>query len=246
MPTTTTLSQIIALEKDVRAQAQRSLDQAAADVTKGGPLNGVSRTYQPRAEDGDQLPTESTRVQITVDDVNQRLAANLTRLWDLTATKDLANTQARADVVVDGNTIIADAPGTFLVWFEKQLAELRGYLAKLPVLDPAEEWHPDPVSAAWRSEPAKTVRSRKIPHNHVLSLATEHHPAQVQVFTVDEPVGDWTTVKFSGAIPEVQRRTFLDRVDTLARAVKYAREEANRQSVTDVKVGAAVLDWLFA
>jgi hypothetical protein len=242
----TKLNQILAIEKDVRAAAQRGFDQAAGDISKGSPLNGVSRTYQPRAEDGDQLPPESTRVQVTVDDANTRLAKALARLWDITATKDWANTQARADIVVDGETILADAPGTFLIWFEKQLDALRGYLTKLPVLDPAEEWRYDQVSAAYRSEPAKTVRSRKVPQNHLIHPATVEHPAQVQVFTVDEAVGEWTTTKFSGAIPEARRIELLERVDRLARAVKFAREEANQQTVTDVEVGANVFGYLFA
>lgn len=242
----TRLNQIIAVEKGVRDQADHSFRHAATAVTSGGPLTGLTRTYRPRDEDGERLPSQSTRVQVTVDHVNLRLAQDLGRLWNVTATKDWANTQASASVDVDGETLIEDAPGTFLIWFEKQLAQLRGYLAALPVLDPAEEWHYDPTSNVYRAEPEVNVRSHKVPRANVLYPATPEHPAQVQAYMVDEPAGEWTVTKFSGAIPEARRVELLDRVDTLARAVKHAREEANQQTVEDISVADPVFAYLFA
>jgi len=90
------------------------------------------------------------------------------------------------------------------------------------------------------------VRSRKVPKVLVEYKATEHHPAQTEVFTVDEPVGDWSTVKFSGALPADRRRQLVDRVVALAEAVKVARESANQYDVTDLAVGRQVFDYLFA
>jgi hypothetical protein len=89
------------------------------------------------------------------------------------------------------------------------------------------------------------VRSKKIPRNHVVSEATKEHAAQVQVFTEDVPAGDWTTVKFSGALPATRVRQLLDRVEEVQRAVKYAREEANATEVSDRKAGDAVFGYLF-
>jgi hypothetical protein len=242
----TKLNQILAIERDVRARADHSLATANSAVAKDGPLTGITRTYQPRADDGDQLPSERSRVQYTVDAVNVRLAKDLARLWDVTATKDATNTRARASVVVDGQTILEDVPGPFLIWFEKQLVTLRAYVARLPVLDPAEDWEYDTVSAYYRSKPVVTVRPRKVPKSQVLYPATDHHPAQIREFTVDEPAGDWTTIKFSGAIPEARRLELLDKVDTLIAAVKFAREAANQTDVVDVPVGNAVFNYLFA
>lgn len=243
---TTRLCQIIAIDKDVRGRAQQTRDAALAAVTKVEPLSGISRTYKPRIDGGDEYPPESKRVQLTVAKINERLAQDLGRLWDVTATKDVANTKAKADLVVDGVTLFKDLPGTHLVWLEKQLGELRGFFGRLPVLDPAELWTWDDNTAAYRSEPARNAKTRKVPKNHIRSEATKEHPAQVDVFTLDEPEGDWTTTKFSGAIPEAYRQKLLDRIDKLAAAVKFAREEANQQVVTDVNVGAVLFEWLLA
>jgi hypothetical protein len=241
----TKLSQIIAVEKGVKSDATRQFTDLHHNVQKAPLLSGISRTYQPRAEDGDTLPSESTKVQISAEETLESAAKVLTRLFDVTLTKDHANTAARADVKVDGATILKDVPVTYLLFLEKQLTDLHTFVAKLPVLDPAEDWTQEGAPpGCWRSEPVKTVRPKKVPRNHVLAEATAQHPAQVQVFTEDVPVGDWTTVKFSGALPSRRVRELLDRVTVLQQAVKYAREEANAVEVSDQKAGEQVFAWL--
>src|ERR1700691_152297 len=106
----TRLSQIIAVEKGVKTDAERKRKEASAELGTPVRLSGISRTYQPRDEEGDQLPPESTRVQVRTDDVLSGLAASLTRLFDVTLTKDHANCAARADVTVDGETLLAKVP----------------------------------------------------------------------------------------------------------------------------------------
>jgi hypothetical protein len=242
----TKLSQIIAIEKGVKARAAREFADLQGSTQKDALLAGISRTYQPRDEEGDQLPAEGTKVQLRVEDVLAQLSAVFGRLFDVVATKDVANRAATADVVVDGVTLIRDIPVAYLLFLEKQLAELQAFLGRLPVLDPAEDWTWDPAAGAYRTPTTRTVRSRKVPKVLVKYEATEHHPAQTEVFTVDEPVGDWSTVKFSGALPADRRRQLVDRVVTLAEAVKVARESANQYDVTDLAVGRQVFDYLFA
>src|SRR5450631_2730835 len=100
------LNQIIAIEKGVKTGAFQTLTEAHQQVQKVALLSGISRTYRPKDDEGEQLPPESTRVQVRVEDVIQTVTAALTELFDTTATKDWANTQAKADVVVDGRTIL--------------------------------------------------------------------------------------------------------------------------------------------
>jgi hypothetical protein len=244
----TKLSQIIAVEKGVKSDATRRVTDLHRDVQKPPLLSGISRSYRPRDEEGDALPPESTRVQVKADGVLAEAAQILTRLFDVTLTKDAANCTAVADVVVDGEPLLKRVPVTYLLFLEKQLADMHTFVAKLPLLDPAEDWEDalDPVTGCWKTRPAQTVRSKKVPRNHVVAEATQQHPAQVQVYTEDVPAGDWTTVKFSGALPATRVRQLLDRVEELQRAVKYAREEANATEVTDRKAGDAVFGYLFA
>jgi len=241
----TKLNQVIALEKGVKAKTVQDLAEHQRLLQVPNLLSGIARSYQPKDDEGEQLPPESTRVQVKVDEVLGRTAKSLTRLLDLTAAKDWANCEARADVTVDGRVVIRQAPVTYLLFLEKQLTELQGIVRRLPVLDPAEEWEHDAASNAYKTRPVQTVRSKKVPRNHVVAPATPQHPAQVQVWQEDIVAGTWTTTKFSGAIPAQRGVEISERVGALIEAVKTAREHANLTEVTDVHVGEDVFGFVF-
>ncbi|MYW06062.1 hypothetical protein [Streptomyces sp. SID3343] len=238
------LNQIIAVEKGVKTKSFQELTDAHQRVQKGALLSGISRTYQPKDEEGEQLPSESTRVQVKGEEVLRTVAATLTRLFDVTGTKDWANCEARADVVVDGAPLVRDVPVSYLLFLEKQLVDVHTFVRKLPVLDAAETWTLDPSTDSWRTEPVRTVRTKKVPRNHVKAEATEHHPAQVEMYFEDIAAGYWTTVKFSGALPARRVNELVDRVEKLQQAVKFAREEANGSDVTDRRIGDAVFGYI--
>ncbi|WP_324784605.1 hypothetical protein [Streptomyces sp. H51] len=239
------LNQIIAVEKGVKSKSVQDVTAAHQKVQKPALLAGISRTYQPKDEEGEQLPPESTRVQVKAEDVLRETAASLTRLFDVTATKDWANCTARADVSVDGRTVLAEVPVGHLLFLEKQLTDLHAFVKKLPVLDAAESWSLDPSTDWWKTDPVRTIRTKKVPRNHVKAEATEKHPAQVEVYYEDVPIGYWTTVKFSGALPARRVNELVERIEKLQQAVKFAREEANGAEVADQRVGEAVFGYLF-
>ncbi|MFJ3929642.1 MULTISPECIES: hypothetical protein [unclassified Streptomyces] len=239
------LNQIIAVEKGVKTKAHHDLTAAHHRLQKPALLAGISRTYQPKDEEGEQLPPESTRVQVQAEDVLRETARTLTRLFDVTATKDWANCTARADVTVDGRALLTGVPVSYLLFLEKQLTDVATFVRKLPVLDASDSWVHDPSTDAWKTDPVRTVRTRKVPRNHVKAEATEHHPAQVEVYYEDVPVGYWTTVKFSGALPARRLNELTERLEKLQQAVKFAREEANACEVDDRRAGDAVFGYLF-
>lgn len=242
----TKLNQIIAVEKGAKSRSQRELTDAYHRIQKPALLAGISRTYRPRDEDGEALPPESTRVQVKAEAVLKDAAESLTRLFDVVATKEWANTEAAADVVVDGTTILSQVPVPYLLFLEKQLTDLKAFIDKLPTLDAAETWTFDEGQDVWRSDEVDTARTKKIPRNHVKYEATEKHPAQVEMYYEDVVVGTWTKVAFSGALPARRVNELRERVDRLQDAVKQAREEANNIEVDNKRVGAAVFAYLLA
>jgi hypothetical protein len=241
----TKLNQVIAVEKSVKSKAHADLTEAHQQLQKPALLSGLSRTYRAKDDEGERLPPESTRVQVRTQEVLRRTADVLTQLFDVVATKDWANCEARADVVVDDKVLIAKAPVTYLLFLEKQLVDLHTFVKKLPVLDPSESWVEDASQDCFATEAVETVRTKKVPRNHVKAEATEKHPAQVDVYYEDIPMGYWRIVKFSGALPARRVATLLDRVEKLQRAVKFAREEANGVEVKNQKVGEAFFAYLF-
>jgi hypothetical protein len=240
------LNQIIAVEKGVKSRSFQELTEAHHVLQKPNLLAGISRTYRPKDEEGEQLPPESTRVQVRVAEVMAEVRQALTRLFDVILTKDVANGAAKADIVVDGTTIATEVPVTYLLFLEKQLTDLLTFVTKIPVLDAAESWSYDEATDAYATAPTQTTRSKKVPRNHVKAEATEKHPAQVEMYFEDVLVGYWTTVKYSGALPQARINELKARVVRLAEAVKVAREKANSTEVTDQKIGERVFDYLFA
>jgi len=239
------LNQIIAVEKGVKSKSFSELTEAHHLLLKPTLLSGISRAYQPKDDEGEQLPPESTKVQVKAEEVLRKTSATLTRLFDVTATKDWANCVATADIKVDGTVLLKDVPVTYLLFLEKQLTDLHTFVKKLPVLDAGESWVQDVSTDSWKTDPVQTYRTKRVPRNHVKAEATEKHPAQVEVYYEDVTIGYWTTVKFSGALPAKRVNELLARLETLQQAVKVAREEANGTEVTDQRVGEAVFGYLF-
>ncbi len=240
------LNQIIAVEKGIKSQSFQDLTESHHALQKPTLLSGIARTYRPKDEEGEQLPPESTRVQARAEDIIRETAQTMTRLFDVTATKDWANTRARADILVDGNILLPQVPATYLLFLEKQLVDLHTFIRKLPVLDASETWNFDTSADCWATEPVQTTKTKKVPRNHVKAEATDKHPAQVEVYYEDVIVGYWRTVKFSGALPARRVNELLERVEKLQQAVKFAREEANNADVDDQKPGGKVFQYLFS
>jgi hypothetical protein len=239
------LNQIIAVEKGVKSKSFAELSDAHHAVQKSALLSGIARNYQPKDEEGEQLPPESTKVQVRAEAVLRDIGVSLTRLFDVTATKDSTNCVAKADVVVDDETLLTDVPVSYLLFLEKQLTDLHTFIKKLPVLDASENWSFNDSADCWSTEPVRTLRTKKVPRNHVKAEATEKHPAQVEVYYEDITIGYWTTVKFSGALPAKRVSALLERVEKVQHAVKFAREEANSSQAVDRKAGEKIFGYLF-
>jgi hypothetical protein len=239
------LNQIIAITAGKKSQAQKTITEAHQSLQKATLLEGIHRTYKPKDDDGEHLPAEKKLVQLKVGDAIRTVAAALTDLFDIVATQDRANCQAKANIVVENTTVLKDVSVTTLLFLEKQLVDIHTFVEKLPTLDPGESWEYSPDVDHYVSEPYQTTKTKKVLKNHVKAEATKEHPAQVDTYTEDVVVGHWTTIKFSGAMPARMKNEVLDRVRKLQEAVKCAREEANSMEVQPVKIGAAVLQYVF-
>ena len=73
------LNQIIAVEKGVKSRSFQELTEAHHAVQKAALLTGLSRSYQPKDEEGEQLPPESTKVQVRAEEVLRQVGATFSR-----------------------------------------------------------------------------------------------------------------------------------------------------------------------
>lgn len=240
------LCQIIALEKGIKSQTYSLLTQKNKLLQKPDLFAGFSKQYQRLNEEGEELPAEQKRVQFRVDDVLDDTRAALIDYWQMTARKEWSNTAARADVVVDGQTLLEQVPVPYLLFLEKQLTDLRTFCENIPTLSMDDDWTHDDNTALYKTAPVQTHRTKKMQRPLVLYEATKEHPAQTQLVTEDILAGYWHTIKHSGAMPQPRKHELAVRVEAVLRAVKAAREAANsHEEVTVPPVAGALCTYLF-
>jgi hypothetical protein len=240
------LNQIIAVEKTTKSRVHELISRLYHNCAKTELFNGFSRTYRKLNDEGEDLPPDKKIVQCNVNDFIKEFSNAMSELFDMTATKDIANCNAVADIVVDGQVMLEKAPATFILFLEKQINDIRSFVERIPVLDSAEDWTIDSNSNIYKTDKISTHKTKKVQTPIVLYEATDRHPAQTQIITEDMVVGYWDTVKHSGAMPASTKKVLLARVDKLAKAVKFAREEANCADAVMADVGSKILDFIFA
>ena len=107
---TSKLNQVICIEKGVKSKVTADVTELHKIAQKADLFAGFTKVYQKLADDGEDLPGERKKVQFTVQDIVGRAAGRWTELFDVTARKDYTNCTAKADVKVEGKTIVAGAP----------------------------------------------------------------------------------------------------------------------------------------
>lgn len=239
------LNQIIAVGNGEKSRAKKVMTKIYQKLDKDVLFSGISKTYEPIDEEGEQLPKEEKFVQMTVKDSIKEVKEVLTGMFNIVATQDIANCYAKADIEVNGKVIVSDVPVTHLLFLEKQLEDINTFVNSLPTLDPSEKWTYKEQSNCYVSEEKKTIRTKKTPEVIVKYEATEKHPAQTELIYIDKPAGYWHTIKFSGATTKKEKDLILEKIQKLQKAIKYAREEANNTEVETSDTGNLILDYIF-
>lgn len=242
----TTLHKIIAKEKSVKSRVESEVTSLYKQLQKDELFGGFTKTYEPSDDGGEPLQAERKIVLANAEEIMVKTAAAWTELFDLTATKELGNAEAKADVVVDGVTIVAGATVPLLLFLEKRLTDARTMITKMPTLSADFAWSKDHAKDLWVTEPVMTRKTKKVQKVLVKYESTKEHPAQTELVSDDVLVGHWSTVHHCGAAPVTRMKELTTRVNKLLDAVKEAREEANATQVADVKIGGAIFNFLLS
>lgn len=239
------LNQVLAVEKAVKVRTYSATNEMHKALQTAALFQGFSKTYEPVNAEGLPRHPESQRVQKNAEEMFAEARKMLTELFDVTATKDWGNQQAKADLIVDGKVILKDVPATYFLFLDKQLSDLRDMVTKATELDPAVDWQPDPNSGLFKSNVVQTQTTAKVQRALLMAPATDKHPAQTQLITEDQVIGHWFTTKQSGAMPAPRKKALLVRIQKLLDAVKVALEEANSTQVAHQKTGDAIFGYIF-
>jgi len=239
------LNQINALVTGRKSEVEKAVTETYKILQKPELFVGREGIYRPDDEvNGEKLPREHQKVQHTVSNLLVQARNKWTELWDLTATQDAANQQARANVEVDGQVVLRDVPVTTLLFLEKQVNDVESMISKVPTPDAAEDWTYDGNVGLLRSKAVESARTRKEPTSFVKYEATKEHPAQVEFFHKDVKVGTWSKTAFSGAMKTDEKNAILARVKQLRDAIKLAREHANMLDAKNQKIAEPLFDFV--
>lgn len=240
------LHQIIAIEDDLKNKTGSAIAALERDAQKPDLFNGLIRTYRPKDENGETRPPESKKVQLDARKEIEKFAKAKSELINLTATKDFANMEARGDVEVDGDVILADVPVTHLLFLSKQFEAFRGFVSQLPVLDEAEDWKDDPSTGQYRTEVTTRQSTKKIQKPVVAYEATKEHPAQVAMVPEDIVEGYWDQTKLSAALRAPDKDALIAKIDALINAIKLARGKANEVDAPRQKIADTLFEFVLA
>lgn len=237
------LHEILAVQGDLEAGAKRIIAEGTDTFNNREHLfEGRHRTLRMFAEKDQHLEdahTEHQEIQTTTNAKLKYMQGAIGKHWDCILQKEATNQDARADIVVGKTVIAKDVPVGALLAFERELKEYRTVLDTIHTLPPNRKWVLDEtlVSADgskgvyrddFKEKKLKTVQT--IQHK-VLVEATKEHPAQVEKWKENEPVGEFTEEKFSGKITPAEKSVMLAKVSALISAVKKARMRANKTPV---------------
>lgn len=244
------LHEILAVEGDNEAVARKVMTEAVVTFTKRAQhFNGFERTLEMFEDTGEDLSvhTERQALTTTVPDKLEYMCRSVARYWDTVYRKDVANQTAKADIIIGDKVLASGVPSTFLLGLETKLKKLREVIETVPTLAPNIEWEKAPEQGPnvyHQKYPEKRTKTTKAIKSKVLYEATEHHPAQIDKWDETVNVGVFTREVWSGMITPAEKSAMLERVDTLAKAVKQARQRANCEPVTANKIAEDVLDYV--
>jgi hypothetical protein len=242
---TGTLHEALGLKKRILEREERVKGDVYKLAQRAALFFGMSRTYAPSVDGGDQLAGEKIRIQQSVDDLIAQFAKATAAQVDAAATVDLTNAKAVADVIVDGTVLARNVPGVTLLYWQDLLDAAKAFLEKVPLLPPEVGWNPDPANDWWQSDPTESDREVKVEDFRIVVPQSDKHPAQVAQVNKNVKAGTWTVVRYSRAMDAHRHRVLTERVNQLWDAVTVARARANSTPLVQAEYGTALTGWLF-
>lgn len=241
----TQLHEILAVEKTRSNAAKEAIADSRRKFSAHSQFfAGRSRTLT-MFSDGPEnvaLQAAESSIQMPTTSVVDTMAYTMD-LWakaqDVRATKDLTNTVAKADVMMNGAVFLSDVPADTLMGLIAQAKEIKETLALAPTMDPTKQWLRN--DAGFYMSPVVTsVKNKKEEYGLELSPATERHPAQVKACTREVPVGKFEDQVYSTLWTTNQKATALAWMDDFMAELQAALQRANQVEIIPSKVGATV------
>jgi len=245
------LHEILAVDAATKGEFEKIIKEATNTFTKKADhFQGHHRTL--KMKDADRETEEKAgethkEMVTTVSKKLEYMSKACIKYFDVLLQKEATNQHAKADLVVDGITIIEDAPATWLLGMEDRLKKIRMVLDTIPTLQPGIKWEEDPTQrgGVWRSVfPETKEKTEQNIKPFILAEATKEHPAQVDKLVEHVLVGLFSIDRWSGTFSPAQKSDIMERIDKLIRGCMQARQRANKAEVVQMKAGKKLFNYL--
>lgn len=246
------LHEVLAVDSELAEIARKIKVEAIVTFTKKvdhffGMVKRLEMFSEKRKEEEEGVG-ERKELVTTVQEKLDYVADHLIRHLDCVAQKEVTNQLATADVLLeDGTMILEKLPATLLLSLENKLAFFREMYEVIPTLAPGLEWIEDSSQRKGIYKSAHDIVRYKTEQtftSKILVEPTTEHPAQIEKWTEQVPIGNFITTQWSGMITPARKSELLGRLDSLTRAIKKARMRANSTEVVELSVGKAIFDYI--
>lgn len=242
------LHQTLAVESAKEKAAKNLIAESLKTFGKSTLFTGQYRKLTMFNEEDKHSETEEYQeLTTTVDENLDYLVKPLSSWFDAVLMKDSANQEARADILIDGLTLVKDVPATFLLGLENKLNQVRVLYLAIPTLPPGIKWELDDQrgEGVYRAAHEEvTMKSIKDSDFRTVAEATKEHPAQVAQIQINRDVGQYAITKWNGMMTPVEKAARISRIDELMNAVKEARMRANKVEVKHQSIGIDLLNFI--
>jgi len=245
----TALHEILAVETGLSETANRIQKETTKTLaTKETIFAGMVKAHVLFDESLQHLTqaTESKEVQSTATEQLNYATTEIARYWDVTLQKEEANQRAVADIIIDGVSIVSAVPSIVLLSMEKKLTSLIALYNAIPTLDASKSWikaEGYPVANVFVTKNQRENQQSLTEKTWVeVSPATKEFKAQLVQQEKTTVVGKFIIDEFSGALTSLDKAEKIQRLTSLIRAVKTARQRAN---MTEVDTGRTFASELF-
>lgn len=250
------LHELLAVLGDLEARSKMAQQEGIDTFNKRtSHFMGAHRTLKMFAEQDGHLEAANEQHQELTTTVSAKLRyvqKAVVKWYDAFLQKEATNQTAVADLVVDGNALAEAMPAAFYLGMEKELKQLRKMYEVIPTLQPGVKWEKDATLAASdnskgvyrNANPVKKLKTKQTIAHKILVPADEHHPAQVEKWTEQEPVGEFTEEIFTGMVTPAEKSVMLNRISKLISATKRARMRANKAPIMKKAIGKAIFKYI--
>jgi hypothetical protein len=245
------LHELLAVETEKKATYEKMMSEAFNTFSKKTEhFQGHVKTLKMFSAERENEETSGLETKELVSTVDEKLDYALSfavAYLDVVVQKEVTNQKAKADLIVDGVVFGKDLPVTFLLGLEDKLKKIRQMYEVIPTLQPGIKWEPTTTERAGvykASVVEERLKTEQQVRHKVVYDATDKHPAQIEKWTDQVPVGKYATEKWSGMITPAEKSKRMARIDIMIEACKKARMRANNEEIVPVSIGKKLIDYI--